>query len=77
MKPAPARLPDYLEHMLQAIDRIQRYTAGIGEAGFHGDEMIQDAVIRNFEILGEASRNIEREHPDFASAHPELPLSFA
>jgi len=28
-------------------------------------------------VIGEASRNIERSHPDFAAAHPELPLAFA
>ena len=38
---------------------------------------MQDAVIRNFEIIGEASRIIERVAPDFVTAHPELPLSFA
>jgi uncharacterized protein with HEPN domain len=39
--------------------------------------MVQDAVIRNFEIIGEASRNVERADPDFADAHPEIPLAFA
>ena len=39
--------------------------------------MVQDAVIRNLEIIGEASRNIERHYPEFATAHPELPLAFA
>ena len=39
--------------------------------------MVQDAVIRNFGIIGEASRNIERSNPGFGAAHPELPLSFA
>lgn len=34
-------------------------------------------MIRNFEIIGEASRNIERVAPDFVTAHPELPLTFA
>ena len=34
-------------------------------------------MIRNFEIIGEARRNIERVAPDFVTAHPELPLSFA
>jgi hypothetical protein len=36
--------------------------------------LIQDAVIRNFEIIGEASRNIERNCPEFAAAHRDLPL---
>jgi uncharacterized protein with HEPN domain len=39
--------------------------------------MAQDAVIRNLEIIGEASHNIERDYPEFAAAHPELPLAFA
>ncbi|WP_367184811.1 DUF86 domain-containing protein [Limnohabitans sp. Rim8] len=39
--------------------------------------MIQDAVIRNFEIIGEASKNVERIAPEFVAAHPELPLAFA
>lgn len=71
------RLPDYLGHILQAIERIERYTDDVDEVGFMQNEMVQDAVIRNFEVIGEASRNIERDCPDFAAAHPELPLSFA
>jgi uncharacterized protein with HEPN domain len=38
---------------------------------------VQDAVIRNLEVLGEASHNIERHYPAFASTHPELPLAYA
>ena len=34
-------------------------------------------MIRNFEVLGEACRNIERIHPDFVAAHRELPFAFA
>ncbi len=37
----------------------------------------QDAVLRNLEIVGEACRNIQRDCPEFAEAHPELPLSAA
>lgn len=73
----PQRLSDYLGHILQAIERIQRYTDDMDEVRFLRNEMAQDAVIRNFEVIGEASRNIERDHPDFATDHPELPLSFA
>lgn len=73
----PQRLPDYLNHILEAIVRIERYTAGMDQAAFVDNDMAQDAVIRNFEVIGEASRNIERNHPDFAAAHPELPLAIA
>jgi uncharacterized protein with HEPN domain len=43
------------------------------EATFLADELVQDAVIRNLEIVGEAVRNIHRDHPSFAAAHPEVP----
>ena len=44
---------------------------------FLQNEMVQDAVIRNFEIIGEASHNIEQHYPGFSGEHPELPLAFA
>ena len=44
---------------------------------FLENSMVQDAVIRNIEIIGEASNNIEKHYPDFAAAHPELPLASA
>jgi uncharacterized protein with HEPN domain len=58
----PQRLPDYLGHIVQAIDRISRYTAQMDERSFLQDELVQDAVIRNLEVIGEASRNIARDH---------------
>jgi uncharacterized protein with HEPN domain len=73
----PQRLPDYLGHILEAIERIQHYVDAMDEVGFLGSKLVQDAVIRNLEVIGEASRNIERAHPDFAAAHPELPLALA
>ncbi len=57
------RVPDYLGHILQAIERIGRYTADLDEVGFLRNEMAQDAVIRNIEIIGEASNNILRAAP--------------
>ena len=71
------RLPDYLGHIVQAIDRIQRYVNDMTEPTFLLDEKTQDAVIRNFEIIGEASNNTRKYHPDFAARHPEVPLNFA
>jgi len=71
------RLADYLEHILEAIERIARYTEDMGEVAFLENSMAQDAVIRNFEIIGEASFNIQKHYPEFAAEHPELPLAFA
>ncbi len=71
------RLAEYLGHILEAIERIHRYVEDMDEVAFLLSEMVQDAVIRNIEIIGEASRNIELHYPMFASSHPTLPLSSA
>ena len=71
------RLPEYLRHIIEAIERIHRYVEDMSEVAFLADQKTQDAVIRNFEIIGEASRNIERHHPKFAGDHEYLPLGFA
>ena len=71
------RVADYLEHVLAAIDRINRYTAGIDFDAFVASDMRQDAVIRNFEIIGEACRNITRADPSFRAKYPDLPLNAA
>jgi uncharacterized protein with HEPN domain len=73
MKKDDLRVPDYLAHILQAIERIGTYTNDMDEVGFLENEMVQDAVIRNIEIIGEAARNIEKHHPEFASEHPDVP----
>ena len=57
------RLPEYLGHIVQAIDRVHRYVADMHETGFLQDEKTQDAVIRNFEVIGEASNNIKNTTP--------------
>lgn len=70
------RLVDYLAHIAEAIERIRRYTAGMDEAAFLANPLVQDAVIRNLEIIGEANHNIEKHYPAFARAHPDMPLSY-
>lgn len=74
MRPDPTRTPEFLLHILEAISRIQTYTSGMSSADFAGDPLVQDAVIRNIEIMGEAARNILNFDPSFAPAHPEIPL---
>ena len=71
------RLADYLGHILEAIERIEGYTQGMDDAALQSNLMLQDAVIRNLEIIGEASHNIIKHHPDFAAANPDLPLNAA
>ncbi|WP_239482816.1 DUF86 domain-containing protein [Paraburkholderia sp. C35] len=73
MKKSDLRIADYLDHMLEAISRIERYTQGITADAFAAESHIQDAAIRNLEIIGEAARNVERDHPEFAAQHANVP----
>ncbi len=59
----------YLAQILERIERILKYTSE-GKESFFKDALIQDAVIRNLEVIGEASRRIGEE---YRSAHPEIP----
>ena len=68
------RLADYLDHVLEAIDRFDRYTENLAYETFVDSDMAQDAVIRNLEIIGEACRNIEQSFPGFAAQYPDFPL---
>jgi len=67
------RVPDYLAHMVQALERIARYTQGMDQATFEADALVQDAVLRNIEIMGDAANNILRAAPDFAAQHAHIP----
>lgn len=73
----PLRIADYLEHIAQAIDRISEYTAGMDLQAYAADAKTQDAVIRNFEVIGEACNNVAKHHAAFAASHPDVPWSFA
>ncbi|WP_028230601.1 HepT-like ribonuclease domain-containing protein [Paraburkholderia mimosarum] len=73
MRKKDLRTPDYLQHILDAIERIGTYTAPLSRDSFAATPMAVDAVVRNITIIGEATRNITRGDPDFAAAHPEIP----
>jgi uncharacterized protein with HEPN domain len=48
----------YIEDILESIRKIERYIENLDYKEFEKNELIVDAVIRNLEIIGEASRNI-------------------
>jgi len=60
----------YLEHIIEAISKIENFVTGITKSDFDRNLMIQDAVIRNFEIIGEVTKRISRQ---FTQSHPEIP----
>ncbi len=59
----------YIRHMLDCLTRIQEYTAP-GYAVFEEDTMMQDAVMRNLEIMGEAAKQVES---DIRERFPDVP----
>jgi uncharacterized protein with HEPN domain len=70
----PERVEDYLEHIVEAITRASRYIEPLQDIGaFRENPQIQDAVVRNIEIIGEAANQINRMAPEFIAQHPQLP----
>jgi uncharacterized protein with HEPN domain len=75
MSEHPERARDYLEHLLFSLERIRRYTAGKSATDFMADTLLQDGVLRNLGIIGEAAHRLLADAPDYAPAHPEIPLA--
>ena len=59
-----------LEHIIQAIERIKRYTLGKRFDDLVKDDMMYYAVVKNIEIIGEAANLLTNE---FKSEHPDTP----
>lgn len=62
----------YLEDIQTAMGRIAEYIEGLSFIDFKRDYKTVDAVIRNFEIIGEASKNLPTE---FKEKYNEVPWS--
>ena len=54
----------YIDHILDCIRKINSYINGLSLKEFRTNEMIQDAIIRNIEVLGEASKKISSDTKD-------------
>ncbi|HWQ27400.1 MAG TPA: DUF86 domain-containing protein [Dehalococcoidia bacterium] len=59
----------YLAHILECIEKVERFTAD-GRERFFRDAMVQDAVLRNFEVIGEAAKRLDDR---YRASHPEVP----
>ena len=60
----------YLQHILDAITKVETYLRGIDESAFYRNPLIQDGVIRQIEVLGEATKHLSEE---LRHQSPQLP----
>lgn len=63
---------DHVEDMILAAEKIERFTEGLDRESFVQDEKTVDAVLRNLEIIGEASKLLSDERRE---EHPDIPWS--
>ena len=72
MKPSKSSRdwPFRIKDILEAIDSIEEYTKNMTASEFKKNKLVVDAVIRNFEIIGEASVHIPHA---FRDPHPDIP----
>jgi len=69
------RAADYLTHMIEAIDRIQTYTKDKSQDAFESDSLLQDAVLRNLGVLGEAAKNFLAVAPEQSRLSSGVPFA--
>ncbi len=69
MKNPPQDDPAYLSDILDCIRKINTYT-NAGQTEFFQSQLIQDAVARNFEIIGEATKRLT---PELRQQYPDIP----
>lgn len=62
---------DFLKHMIEAINKIEKYLKDCDYENFCKNDLIIDAVARELEIIGEASSNVSA---DFKKQHISIPF---
>ncbi len=60
----------FIVEMLAAMKRVKDYTHGLGFEEFTTNDLIRDAVVRNFEVIGESARHIPF---NFQKKHHRIP----
>lgn len=59
-----------VRHILEAIQRVESYTQDMEFSGFSQNPLVIDAVIRNLQLIGEASRLVPEE---IQTKYPHVP----
>ena len=60
----------YIDHILNSINRILDYISGKDREAFVADQLTQDAVVRQLEVIGEATKRVSKE---LRSRNPDIP----
>jgi uncharacterized protein with HEPN domain len=60
-----------LEDILEAIQMIEKYSS-LGKEKFHENELIQSWCRSQLQVIGEATRHLQAQRPDWLRAHPEI-----
>ena len=69
----PSRLPDYLDHMLEAARQACAYAQGMSKEEFLADKRTQQAVILNLILIGEEATKLLKDDDAFADQYPQVP----
>jgi uncharacterized protein with HEPN domain len=60
----------FIDHIFESIIKIERYVDGLTVHDFVDNDLVKDAVVRNFEIIGEATKHLS---PEFRNKYSEIP----
>jgi uncharacterized protein with HEPN domain len=71
------RVPEYLQHVLDAIDRATSCVAGMDVEGFEADTRTQDAVLHSLQVIGEAANKIRVAAPELNNTTSDMTPSGA
>lgn len=69
-----SRVPDYLDHMLEAAVQACAYVEGLSKENSLADKNTQQAVILNLIFIGEEATKLLKDNEAFANTYPQLPL---
>ena len=67
------RLPDYLDHMLEAALQACAYVEGLSKVEFLDDKRTQQTVVLNLILIGEEATKLRKDNEAFANQHPQVP----
>lgn len=59
----------YIHHIFDCINQIKAYTVDLTEEDFQANQLIRDAVVRNFEVIGEATKKVS---PETRASYPDI-----